>query len=194
VVLEYHARLDDTAFVRRPELRHIPAAMRRWATSVEAVRRPATDGGYERRLMAAHLRAVGEMHRAGVRILAGSDAPNPFTVPGFALHRELELLVQAGLSPMEALRAATSEPARFMGVADSVGSVAEGHAADLVLLDADPLADIRNTLRIRAVVSGGMALDSAALAAMRQEAARAADRAPPGSGALEPHMHAERPR
>ncbi len=192
VVLEYASRLDDSAFVHRPELRHIPALMRPWSTSVQAVRGAGrgTDMAFERRLLDAHLRAVGDMHRAGVRILAGSDAPNPFTVPGYSLHRELQLLVRAGLSPMAALAAATYEPARFMGVADSVGAVRAGSVADLVLLDADPLADIGNTLRIRAVVAGGIAFDSAALASMRSAAAQAADRGTPaGGGALQPHLH-----
>ena len=88
-------------------------------------------------------------------ILAGSDCPNPYTYPGFSLHDELGWLVRAGLPAAAALRAATLDPARFLGLADSLGSIAEGKVADLVLLDADPLADIANTKRIRAVIQGG---------------------------------------
>jgi predicted amidohydrolase YtcJ len=106
------------------------------------------------------------LHRAGVPILAGTDVGNPFLVPGYSLHRELQLLVQAGLTPLEALQAATLSPARFLNATDSLGTVAPGKVADLVLLDADPLADIANTQRIRAVVTNGRLLDRPALDAM----------------------------
>ena len=96
-------------------------------------------------------------------MLAGSDTPQPFVYPGFSLHEELELLVEAGLTPVEALRAATYNPAEFLGALDSLGSVARGKVADLVLLDANPLTDIRNTRRISAVVANGRLFDRAAL-------------------------------
>ena len=95
------------------------------------------------------------LREAGVAILAGTDqAPD-----GASLHRELELLVEAGLSPAEAIVAATSRPAAFLGLIDEVGTVEPGKRADLVLLDGDPLADIANTRRIAAVVVGGSLLD-----------------------------------
>ena len=96
-------------------------------------------------------RIVGYMQRAGVGVLAGTDTPNPYVYPGFALHDELELLVSAGLTPMEALETATRNPARFLGMSDSIGTIEKGKAADLVLLDSDPLIDIRNTRKIDAV-------------------------------------------
>lgn len=109
---------------------------------------------------------VGLMHRAGVPLLAGSDfGPRPETVeypvvhPGTDLHDELLLFVQAGLTPMEALQAATAAPARFMRAADHAGTIAVGKDADLVLLDADPLADIANTRAIAAVVLRGRLLE-----------------------------------
>jgi imidazolonepropionase-like amidohydrolase len=105
------------------------------------------------RLLARRVAQAGELHRAGVKLLAGSDGP--LVAAGWALHEELTLLVRAGLSPAEALRAATLEPARYFGVADSAGTIAVGRRADLVLLDADPLRDIRNTRRIRAVFVNG---------------------------------------
>jgi imidazolonepropionase-like amidohydrolase len=101
---------------------------------------------------------VKTLHAAGVRILAGTDAPMPQVYPGFALHKELELLVEAGLSPADALRAATIWPAEFLGMSDSIGSIATGKRADLLLLDGNPLSDISQTQRIRAVVLDGRLL------------------------------------
>ena len=95
------------------------------------------------------------LNEAGVVLLAGTDVGIPALIPGISLHEELELLVEAGLTPPEALRTATINPARVLGLADSLGSVEVGKLADLVLLDADPLADIRNTQRIRAVIADG---------------------------------------
>ena len=105
------------------------------------------------------------LHDAGVRILAGSDTPVLFTYPGESLLRELELLVEAGLTPLDALRAATLEPAAFLGL-DDAGAIEPGYAADLVLLSADPLADIRATRRVDGVVLRGRWLDRAALDAL----------------------------
>jgi predicted amidohydrolase YtcJ len=95
------------------------------------------------------------LNDAGVLLLAGTDVGIPALIPGISLHEELELLVEAGLTPLQALRTATINPARVLGHADSLGSVDVGKLADLVLLDGDPLADIRNTQRIRAVVADG---------------------------------------
>ena len=106
---------------------------------------------------------TNELHKVGVRMLAGSDTPQPFVYPGFSLHDELALLVEAGLTPLEALRTATHNPAEFLGALDSLGTVATGKVADLVLLDANPLTDIRNTRRISAVIANGRLFDRAAL-------------------------------
>jgi len=106
---------------------------------------------------------VDEMQSAGVKLLAGTDAPAPFVYPGFGLHDELALLVDAGLAPMQALQAATVRAAEFMGKSAAQGTIEKGKVADLVLLDADPLADIHNTTRISAVIVRGKLLDRAAL-------------------------------
>lgn len=98
---------------------------------------------------------VAAMDEAGVRLLAGTDSVGPGLFPGFSLHSELEELVAAGLSPMRALQTATLEPARFLGRERWAGTVEAGRVADLVILDADPLADIRNTRSIHAVVVDG---------------------------------------
>jgi imidazolonepropionase-like amidohydrolase len=105
-----------------------------------------------------------DLKDAGVKLLAGTDMPQAFVYPGFSLHEELELLVRSGLTPLEALRAATYNPAEFLGALDSLGTVTQGKVADLVLLDADPLADIRNTRRISAVIANGRLFDRAARA------------------------------
>ncbi|HVF39095.1 MAG TPA: amidohydrolase family protein [Gemmatimonadaceae bacterium] len=99
---------------------------------------------------------VRRMHQAGVPILAGTDAGSVLVYPGFSLHEELRLLVDdAGLSPREALRTATEGPAKFFGLDSMVGRIVKGQVADIVLLDADPLADINNTRRIFAVMQAG---------------------------------------
>ena len=92
---------------------------------------------------------------SGGHVLAGSDVPGWFMLPPYTLHRELENLVAAGLSPFQALVAATRDAAQFFGAQDSMGTIAPGKRADLVLLDANPLAAIGNTQRINGVVLGG---------------------------------------
>jgi imidazolonepropionase-like amidohydrolase len=105
-----------------------------------------------------------QLHDAGVKLLASTDASQPFVFPGFSLHEELELLVRSGLSPLEALRTATSNPAEYLTASDSLGTITKGKVADMVLLDANPLVDIRNTRRISAVIANGRLFDSTALA------------------------------
>jgi imidazolonepropionase-like amidohydrolase len=120
------------------------------------------------------LQVVGGMHRAGVKLLAGTDALNPECFPGFGLHDELALMVEAGLPPMAALQAATRNPAEFMGQPDRRGTVELGKIADLILLSKDPLADIHNTLSIEAVVLGGKWMPRSALDEMLAETERTA--------------------
>jgi imidazolonepropionase-like amidohydrolase len=110
------------------------------------------------------------MHRAGVSFLAGTDVTNPYVFPGFSLHDELALLVEEGkFTPLEALQAATRNPARFLGLEQELGTVEKGKVADLALLDADPLQDVKNTQKIAAVIVGGKLLDRAALDRMLAE-------------------------
>ncbi|ALE07445.1 hypothetical protein AL755_21435 [Arthrobacter sp. ERGS1:01] len=123
------------------------------------------------RAMPPYSRAEGNARRlaaAGVTLLAGTDAPNPGTVFGASLHRELELLVRCGLSPAQALAAATAEPARVFGLADR-GRVEVGLRADLVLVSGDPLADITETRAIERIWRGGTACDRRAFAASAAE-------------------------
>jgi len=119
-------------------------------------------------------RIVITLDRANVPIVAGTDSPMPNVYPGYALHDELERLVDAGLTPAEAVRAATIAPAKLFGIEHEAGTIAIGKRADLVLLDADPLRDVRNTRRIDAVVLDGRWLDRASLDALLEKAAAAA--------------------
>jgi hypothetical protein len=111
------------------------------------------------RLLKVYLANITAAHRAGIRIVAGTDIF--FLPPG--LHWDLELLVKAGLSPLEALRTATSNAAAVLGVEGRLGCISPGAAADLVVLEADPLEDIRNTQKIYAVIQGGRIIDRACL-------------------------------
>ncbi|HUQ80833.1 MAG TPA: amidohydrolase family protein [Gemmatimonadaceae bacterium] len=108
-----------------------------------------------RAMLTKRLQQVAAMQRAGVHILTGTDAPLRNSPPGFGLHEEMVLLARGGMSPLEVLRAATLEPARYLGMLDSAGTVAAGKLADLVLLDANPLADIGNVRRVSAVIANG---------------------------------------
>ena len=110
---------------------------------------------FRKRLWEKELSLVGAMHRAGVPFMTGTDLSGAYVLPGFGLHHEIELLVQAGFTPMEALQAATRNPAIFLGELSSLGTIETGKIADLILLDDNPLVDIRNTRRIRAVILKG---------------------------------------
>jgi hypothetical protein len=116
---------------------------------------PAGADSVGRALFAKRLELVARLDRAGVRLMTGTDAPLRNSPPGFGLHEELALFAEAGIPPARILRAAIWEPASYFGMLDSLGTIAPGRIADLVLLDADPLLDIRNTRRIAAVVSAG---------------------------------------
>jgi imidazolonepropionase-like amidohydrolase len=111
------------------------------------------------------LEIVGEMKEAGVPILAGTDGP--YAEGGDALHTELKLLVDAGLTPLQAIQTASRDAARAMGVSNEVGTIDVGKTADLVLLDANPLQDITNTRKIDAVVLHGHFFSKEDLAAMK---------------------------
>ncbi len=124
---------------------------------------------------ARNLQMVADMHRAGVPFLAGTDtAAGIYILPGFSLHDELANFVESGFTPMQALQTAISNPAKFFGTESTSGEIAKGKTADLVLLDADPLADIHNTKKISAVVANGHLYNRAALDALLLKAADAA--------------------
>jgi imidazolonepropionase-like amidohydrolase len=137
----------------------------------------ADDWTLHRAAYQEELTITRDYHRDGVSILGGTDAGGPpFVIPGFDLHNELVALVSAGFTPLEALKSVTLDAAQFLGRGDEFGTVANGKAADFVLLDANPLDDIRNTQKIRAVVFQGKYLDRAALDALLAHAKESASR------------------
>jgi imidazolonepropionase-like amidohydrolase len=126
-----------------------PAHGRAWWTDTTVIRRVAE----ERTTSEANAKRV---QAAGVTLAAGTDAGNPGTLHGPSFYRELALLAEAGLTPMEVLIAATRNAARAMGREQEIGTLEAGKAADLVALGADPLADVRNYQRVRWVMKGGL--------------------------------------
>jgi len=161
-----------------PRMRFIPKSQRwRWDPQQDGriQGRSAERQDIERQFYEKDRALIAPMRAAGVGFLAGTDTPDGFAFPGFSLHEELAQLVDAGLSPMEALQSATSNPAKYFGLND-VGLIAEGQRADLVLLDADPLQDIHNTRKIAAVIVRGKYLSRQDLQEMLQRAADAAER------------------
>ena len=168
-VLRSVSHLDDSSLTADPRLKYIPTSMKSsWSPKNDFRFKMLTpaDWAVRRRVYARQLEIARVFHRLGVRFLAGTDLANPYLYPGFSLHDELALLVSVGFTPLEALRAATLEPARFLGATDSLGTVAVGKLADLVLLSADPLADIENVRRVDVVIADGRLYDADARAAL----------------------------
>ena len=167
----------DTSQRVRATLRYVPPRVREaWAQAVDELDKLPPEEAAELEMQSGWLvRLVAAMRDAGVGLLAGTDGSNPYMVPGFSLHEELRALTRAGLTPAEALRAATLHPAQALGAIDSLGTAEGGKLADLVVLDADPLQDIGNARKIRGVVLNGRFLDRSALDQLLAEAERAAN-------------------
>jgi imidazolonepropionase-like amidohydrolase len=158
--------LDDAHFTSDPRVAYMSGEVRRrWdpANDFRFRRSTRAEFAFHRSIFDADKQLVGLMFRAGVPLLAGTDAMNPYCMPGFSLHDELALLVESGLTPLAALQSATLRPAEFLGRTGELGSIAPGKRADLVLLSADPLTDIHNTTQIQAVWLRGKYFDRAAL-------------------------------
>lgn len=177
------AYLDDSTMASDPRLKYIPKFLSSgWNPKTDFRLKDRTPAQWQsaKKTYDLQVRMVGEMYKAGVPMLAGTDVLNPYCLPGFSLHDELAYLVSAGLTPLDAIRSATINPARFLGAADTLGTVAQNKVADLLLLDADPLVDVRNTTRINAVVANGRLYDRAALDGLLSAAEKfAASTAPP---------------
>ncbi len=147
-------------FAADPHAKLVPASWKdgTWKAFTDAIVHDyATDDLATRKhFVEKELEVVNAMHKLGIPFLAGTDTPpGVYVFPGFSLHEELQRFVAAGFTPLEALKTATLNPAKFLGMEDRLGTVEQGKVADLVLLDADPLDDIRNTQKIAAVVANG---------------------------------------
>ncbi len=181
--LTLNHRIDVPDGSRDPRMKYVPSGdaefWKLFVAGLQATRTPAQERQHEI-LFRRRERLVGAMAAAGVPLLAGTDLGTTYQFPGFSLHDEFAFLVDAGLSPMHVLRCATSEPARALGRSAVAGSVRAGHVADLVVLRADPLADIRNSRTIAAVVVRGQLVDAAARARLLADAGRAAAGNSPG--------------
>lgn len=173
------AFIDDISRNGDERVKYIPQSEQEWWTPQKNFLfryRTPEYVVYAKRLFQKELELAGNMRRAGVQFMTGTDVSVPYVIAGFGLHDELALLVQAGFTPMEALQAATRNPAIFLGELNSQGTVERGKVANLVLLEANPLADIRNTQRINAVVLNGRYLSKEVLQRVLAEAAAAAGR------------------
>lgn len=153
----------------REKFRYLPdSTAARWRSGAERLAKMPVDSagvkfatwGYD---------MVGRLPEAGVGIMAGTDTPIAFLTPGYSLHEELRLLVNSGLTPIQALEAATARPAEYFNMQDDLGTVEAGKIADLLLLDANPLENIENTQRIRAVIKDGHLHDRTKLDTWLQE-------------------------
>jgi imidazolonepropionase-like amidohydrolase len=157
VLYETLLRSTDTPLESiEPGIAHVAPSL---AAGLNATGVPPAKAPESARRYAALLATLRELHRQGLTIVAGTDQD----VPGYSLHRELEIYVQAGFTPMEALQAATIVPARVLKLDKQLGTLEIGKRADMLLLDGDPLADIRNTRRIAKTISGGLVYDPAPL-------------------------------
>jgi imidazolonepropionase-like amidohydrolase len=154
---DWFGATDSAALRARPDVRYVsPATVDAWMRQVAQMRRsPGWSSERVNRFVALRRRVLRSLHEAGAPLLLGADAPQIFQVPGAAAHEELAEMVAAGLTPYQALATGTVNVARFFGVEGERGTVAQGKAADLVLLDANPLADIANARRIAGVMARG---------------------------------------
>lgn len=155
LVAYHHVVHADEILAEETNMRLVPPAIRHnWQerSDSEAIQEFQS---ILRPIVSLELENVRLFNEAGVTLLAATDVGVPFQVPGFSLHEELVRLTEAGLTSLEALQTATVNPARVLGMADSLGTVEPGKFADLILLDANPLEDIRNTRKIRAVLADG---------------------------------------
>ncbi len=173
--------IDQTDFAHDTRAKYVPAYWKdvTWKRFTDEIEHDfnTDDLATRKAFVDKELEVVNAMHRAGIPFLAGTDTPpGVYIFPGFSLHEELQRFVAAGFTPMEALQTATLNPAKFLGMEDRLGTIEKGKLADLVILNANPLEDIRNTQKIEAVIVNGRYLSRAELDKMLvrvEEAARA---------------------
>jgi imidazolonepropionase-like amidohydrolase len=160
--------IDEADFGHDTRAKYVPAYWKdvTWKRFTEQIVHEfnTDDLATRKRFVEKELEVVRAMQSAGIPFLAGTDTPpGVYVFPGFSLHEELQRFVAAGFTPMEALQTATLNPAKFLGMEDKLGTVETGKLADLVLLEANPLEDIRNTQKIAAVIVNGEYLSRADL-------------------------------
>jgi hypothetical protein len=184
------ARLSfDQEVARRPELRYLaPHHLEFWKPE-NSPRKPEPwtierEGAAVQRTSELRMKLVRALRDAGARLLLGSDTPNPFIIPGFSIHEELALLVEAGLSPHEALRAGTYDAADFLDALHDFGTVAPRRRADLLLTKANPLENVANAARLAGVMVRGRWLPESELKGMLELVADEA-----ASGQAPGHSH-----
>jgi imidazolonepropionase-like amidohydrolase len=157
-LVAYHTKLwwRDSIYQRDPDVALVPEVLENWRV-LGMDTRDWTAEEFDRAQAAwpKLLALVARMQREGVRLTTGSDLASPWVIPGVGLHQELALLVSAGIAPVDVLRMATRNGAEALRLLSETGTVEPGKRADLVVLEADPLRDIRNTRRIRYLVLGG---------------------------------------
>jgi len=165
VVFRNMIYLNDLEEVRNhPDLACVPRRMLDyWHAYAQEHPLPTGTREARRKEVDKYKELTGLLYRAGVPLLAGTDTPEPYVPPGCSLHQELKMLVESGLTPAAALAAATINNARALNRQDQLGTISPGKLADLVILDADPCFDVRNTRRISAVVRGGWLCDPAGI-------------------------------
>jgi imidazolonepropionase-like amidohydrolase len=153
------------SLARRPEMRFVRAStLAEWAQEKGSIlAETGSSAESARRTLEVRRKLIGALHRGGAGLLLGSDAPQIYNVPGYSIHRELEAMVAAGLTPYQALETGTRNVAQFFGILAEAGTIEEGKRADLVLLEGNPLSDIRNTSRRAGVMLHGRWLSRATI-------------------------------
>ena len=180
---------DDRTYCDDPNLQYVPAAIRQmWAELTDQFQAKLSDEirALLKELFALQIGMVKPLYDAGVNMMAGSDTGGGWIIPGVGLHREFDLLAEAGLSPLEILQLTTRNVAKFLGRETMMGSVEEGKNADLVLLAANPLADVANLHKVTGVVRAGTYYSDADLAALKQRTADRQHTLTPSPEALKP--------
>lgn len=167
-VLQMSARAHDRSFREDPRLKYIPLILNEgmWKGDANKSAERSTDGNgrnIDAEMYQLAKNNLLQAHESGVKLLAGSDAGDTYVFPGFSIHQEIEEYVAAGISPQDTLRIATIEAARFSKLDGDYGSIEVGKVADILLLRADPYADIRNTQKIEGLFLGGRYFDRSAL-------------------------------
>jgi imidazolonepropionase-like amidohydrolase len=152
--------LPTDSIMAWPEMKYMsPKTRKQWYNTRSGFLQSVDEGAPAEAFLALRRKLILALHRSGQGLILGSDAPQVFNVPGFSIQRELQAMVEAGLTPFEALQIGTLNPAQYFGEEDNFGQVAKGMSADLILLDADPTKDISAMREIAGVMARGKWLD-----------------------------------